>query len=359
MRKIDRRNYLKKAGLLGASGVALATAGCTSEGGDGTSTPGEDDNGGNTTTTEASVSEFEAIGQGSVNTPSYAFRVGVEDYGEPYNLDLTFKMYSASGITETRLLSGNAQTADQTVTAVAKAISNNAGVVPFQVGQAQSDYVIVAKDSIQSIKDLEGTTIGIEGIYQNAWVFTVLPMKQAGADPDTVNFRTIGFSSARTQAMMKGAVDATPLHIDQANRVTGANDNMHILAPIYEVLPNHTQTLWMTTEDMIENRRQDVVNFCKASLSCNRDLNADFSNWNKYAEEYNYAIPDNMSKQELYDFYTNAGIWLNNGGMTEERLGFIWNLLQNEMGIVENLPPYEEVVDFSITKDALADIGEA
>jgi ABC-type nitrate/sulfonate/bicarbonate transport system substrate-binding protein len=299
------------------------------------------------------------VTQGAATSPSYAYRLAMQEYDEQFNMDIIVQFYNSAGIIQSQLLTGKALGGTNGVEVIAQAAEQGAPIKIYQVAQAATDYVMIAKNDIQSLEDLEGRQVGIEGQYENAWVFTVLPMQQAGADPDQVNFRVIGFSSSRTQATLSGSVDATPLHIDQARRVLAERDDYHILATINDLLPNYTQTVWVTTDDLIQNRRQDLVNSVKAGLTANRELNNNFEVFEGLAGEYEYEIPEVMSARELYDFYVDAGLWLNNGGMTQDRFEFLWDLLENQLQLVDDMPPIEDVVDFSIAEDALADIGQA
>lgn len=339
--RVSKRRILQTAGALSVGGMA----GCLS------SITGSND---------GSSSSGEAIlaTQGSASTPSYAYRVGMEDIDEEFDMEVIVKFFNSAGITQSQLLTNEALAGTNGLAVIAQAIEEGAPIKVFQVAQAGTDYVMVTKDDIQSISDLEGRTVGIEGQFENAWMFTVVPMTNEGADPDTVDFQVIGFSSSRTQAALSGNVEATPLHIEQARQVVEERDDYHILATINDLIPQFTQTFWVTSDEAIQNRREDLVNTVKTGLTTNRRLNSDFEFFQEIADDYQYEFPESMSERELYDFYVEEGLWPNNGGMTEERFDFMFDVLKNQLQLVDEVPPIEEVVDFSIVEDALSDIGE-
>lgn len=343
MTKTSRRRLLQSAGALSVTGAAGCLGGLSGGG-----------SGGGGSTGEAILAT-----QGSASTPSYAYRVLMEETGEEFDMEIIMKFFNSAGITQSQLLTGKALGGTNGLAVIAQAINEGAPIKIHQVAQAGTDYVMIAKESIQSVSDLEGATVGIEGQYENAWMFTVVPMQNEGADPSTVNFQVIGFSSSRTQAALSGNVEATPLHIEQAQQVIAERDDYHILATVNELIPQFTQTFWVTSDEAISNRRQDLVNTVKASLAANRELNNNFEAFQRMGEQYEYEYPESMSAEELYNFYVDQGLWPANGGMSQDRFDFMWDVLQNQLQLVDEMPPVEDVVDFSIVEDALSDLGEA
>jgi ABC-type nitrate/sulfonate/bicarbonate transport system substrate-binding protein len=370
-----RRKFLRSLGLASAVGIAGCAGGGDGgdDGDDGTATPESDDSGGDagsddTTGTEdgsdesmddgstQQLTDVTLVTQGVANTPSYAYRLGMEDTDEQYGLDASVEFFTASGIIQSQLLTDEAIAGTNGVEVIAQAVEQGSPIRIYEVAQAAPDYVMVGKEDIGSISDLEGRTVGIEGRFENAWVFTVLPMRNAGADPETVNFEVIGFSSSRTQATLAGSVEATPLHIDQARRVLQERDDYQIVGTIAELLPNYTQTFWVTSEQVLQNRREELVNTVKTSVASNRRLREDFEYFQQIADSYQYEIPESLSARELWEFFVDNDVWLDNPGMSQERFDFMWELMQNDLQLSDDLPPVEDVVDFSIAEDAMADL---
>jgi len=62
---------------------------------------------------------------------------------------------------------------------------------------------------------------------------------------------------------------------------------------------------------------------------------------------------------ETYDFMVKNCIWDANSGLGEERIAFTGGLMERAGNIEKGkVPKYEDIVDLSFTKKAIADLGE-
>lgn len=125
--------------------------------------------------------------------------------------------------------------------------------------------------SIAALSDLEGRTIAVNSLYGGSHVSTMALLKEAGVDPDSVNFVTLPYNQ-QFSALEAGRVDAvvqlSPFLQDSL--ASGAQ----VLAYPQEALPGGIWNVYFVLEDFA-TENPDVVNrFVEAMQAANEYANA-------------------------------------------------------------------------------------
>ncbi|VXB90401.1 ABC transporter substrate-binding protein [Citricoccus sp. K5] len=123
--------------------------------------------------------------------------------------------------------------------------------------------LLVKEDSdINSYKDLEGKTVGLQGLQETTNLGTLLGVESEGGDPDKVNFVQVPLPGLN-DALAKGQVDAVysigsfyPAGLDMGFRPLGA--------PANEFMDGGASALWFTTTEYIDANEETVKNFQSA-----------------------------------------------------------------------------------------------
>src|SRR5881394_1531148 len=132
-------------------------------------------------------------------------------------------------------------------------------------------------DKIQSIKDLEGRTVGVSALGNADHSLTLYLLKQAGADPEKVQFATMGVNLL--EALRQGQIDAGVVQEPALTLLKRANarvlvngmdleDAKHYLGGSFEFMGVAVRT------DEIDKRRPEMVALTKALADSLKGLRA-------------------------------------------------------------------------------------
>jgi NitT/TauT family transport system substrate-binding protein len=137
-----------------------------------------------------------------------------------------------------------------------QAIAGSLGADPKIV----TSGILVKQDSpIHDYKDLQGKTVGLQGLKETTNLGTMLGVEAHGGDPKSVNFVQLPLPSLN-DAVLKGQVDAVynigsfyPAGLAQGLRAIGA--------PANEYMANGSSALWFTTKTYIGKNKRVIGEF--------------------------------------------------------------------------------------------------
>lgn len=91
--------------------------------------------------------------------------------------------------------------------------SAGADILAVASTQDKMDYVLVAQSDIDSVEELEGTSIGMSGPAGYDALLSRLAIREAGMEIDDVNFVQIGGSGDRSAALLSDRIDAATVFL--------------------------------------------------------------------------------------------------------------------------------------------------
>lgn len=216
-------------------------------------------------------------------------------------------------------------------------------------------HVVFARpEEIQSVKDLEGRTIGIgsRGALTHQLMTAVL--RKHGADPSKVNFVCIGNSAAVFKAVVAGAVDAGLGEID--NYAQQQQLGIHSLpdGDLWNELPEFTNQASYALRETIARKRDLIVRALAAAASLYRFICSPASR-ESYLMAYGDAMPqaESIEAESAWNFYQERKPFATNLLLTEERIRYLQEL-NIAMGLQSRVVPFHEVADMSLAQEALA-----
>lgn len=226
------------------------------------------------------------------------------------------------------------------------------GLGNFSTGDRHG-YWLVTRADIADWQDLIGRRYVIsspggppDGIGRYAFA-------RYGVPVDQVQFVPLGGSSARTQALLAGEVDAALIHPTDALKLVADNPGIHILSTL-----NDAPILFgidATNTRNIEERRDAVVAYVKGAIQAVREFidDQDFA-----VRAYVEAVPDADPEiiAQSWEFFVNEGVWDPNGDVDRERFEETINAYV-EIGALPAPVTWDDFFDPTIVEDALADIG--
>lgn len=215
------------------------------------------------------------------------------------------------------------------------------------------DYWMVAKTDIQAWADLVGRKFVIsspggppDGIGRYA-------LARYGVSADEVEFVPLGGSSARTQALLAGEVDAALVHPLDALQLVKDNTGIHVMSRMEEA--PLIFGVDATTAGNLETQRGMVVNYVKTVIQAVR----------RFIDDRDFAIatcleflPDADPELvgETWQDFIDRGVWHPNMEM-DQALFEATVQAYADIGALAQPVAWADFVDPTIVQEALDDLG--
>jgi NitT/TauT family transport system substrate-binding protein len=214
---------------------------------------------------------------------------------------------------------------------------------------------MVVRDNVKTMADLKGKRIGIQQPGGFADINSRAVLRAAKIDPKDVSFVTI--ATEDVPALVANQVDTAILHVEQEMFAKSKVSGLHAIARMWELQPKTLYTVATVTESTIKNKRAALEAFVRANIEATRLLYTDKAKvLPVMVKETGY--PEKVVT-EAYDTLVKACIWDANSGLSPERVDFTANLMTKVGNIpAGKTPKYDDVVDTSFAKAALAKLGE-
>lgn len=229
------------------------------------------------------------------------------------------------------------------------------GVRVFVVNLQDTDYLLVGQPQLQSLQDLSGKKVGIASAGGISDVLTRLVLRAEGVDENSVNWVTVGGTSARTAGLASGQIDAGPAHAADALAAEEQN-GLKVLWRNADTVDDYLQQGLVSTKDWLASNK-DVAQIIVDEM-------IDASRWaavnkDEYIgrSEADIEGPSGAVRSGAYDIFKEIGMFPVNGGMHADQLN---NTAQVEvdLGNIDSLPALETYTDTSFVADYLDRNGE-
>ena len=228
--------------------------------------------GGDTSNDAAANGEGEELTQMSVIVapihfePAYiADRMG---FFEDHGLDVDVRPGADAQANFAQALSGDV---DIVTTSWTVMVTSNSEGVPvktvagngYLAPDAQGSGVFVKPDSgIDSIADLEGKTLGVQGVRSGSDLAVLLAAEDEGIDPESITQVAIPFSGMQA-ALESGQVDAVMAVDPFASQIESAGmENLGNMQAKYT--PNVNSTVWAATDEWLAENSELAEKFVAA-----------------------------------------------------------------------------------------------
>jgi len=117
----------------------------------------------------------------------------------------------ATNIAIAQLQSGDIDAYSEAVSAGVGGVAAGLPLVDFALAEPRQDYVLLAKQGINSLADLKGKNIGVQDTTGVNFAQAILALGKAGLTAKDVSIVATGGQSVRLPALLAGRVDATML----------------------------------------------------------------------------------------------------------------------------------------------------
>ena len=253
------------------------------------------------------------------------------------------------------MLAGNLDVGMSPATVTAVARSKGSQTKNILANLLKYEASLVVRDNVKDMADLKGKRIGIQEPGGFADLISRSVLRAAKIDAKEVNFVTI--ATEDVPALVANQVDTAVLHVEQEMLAKSKVPSLHAVARMWEVQPKTLYTVSAVTEKTIKEKRPQLQAFVNANIEATRILYADKARVLPIIVKLT-GYPENIIS-ESYDFMVKNCIWDANSGIGPERVNFTAELM-TKAGNIEagKTPSYEDMVDQSFAKEALAKLGE-
>ena len=238
------------------------------------------------------------------------------------------------------------------------AIERGAGLKVLAAGsQIPSLAMFTGRPNINSLKDLEGKSIGTGSIGALVHQLTVTLLRKYNVDTSKIRFVNIGSSANVFRAVQAGTVDAGPSETALIE-VAGEYKVRPIPKGNMSVeLPNYTFNASWTSDRKIMSNRQVLVKMLAAYAKLYRFVQNPKSK-EAFFRARRGALPSasQADHQSMWDYLQKYKPFAENLIISPERIQYIQQL-NVQFGVQKSILPYERVADMSLAKEALKLLG--
>lgn len=215
------------------------------------------------------------------------------------------------------------------------------------------DYVLVSRQGINSLKDLEGGRLGISTPGDISDTLSRAVLQREGIDMSKVNILKIGGTGARMAALLSDQIDAGMAHADSG--LAAAEKGLNILYAVGNSTQGYLQHGLVANEKWISKDTAVTQNVVNAFIDSVRWAAGSKEEYIEFSKQWIPEVSDNI-RNEAYDIFTNINMFAVNGGLSQENLQTTLDL-ELEAGSLEEAVAFEEWVDTTFVDAYLAANG--
>ncbi|MBT3350450.1 MAG: ABC transporter substrate-binding protein [Nitrospinaceae bacterium] len=213
---------------------------------------------------------------------------------------------------------------------------------------------------INTVKDLRGKTIGIEGRggYSHTGALAVLGPNGLG-DKDVKYIKTP--PPARVPFLTKKKADAVLIHVEQVLLAKKLRPGVKAVASLWTYRPKYFYGAFMAHQDNLKAKRDAYVRFSVAMMQANRSIYKDKAGFLETADKWMKKVYKKHGGllSQTYDTFVKARIWAVNNGMPKATVDWT-NAFNKKRGkYKKGTPSYSDLIDTGIAADALKRVGGA
>jgi ABC-type nitrate/sulfonate/bicarbonate transport system substrate-binding protein len=212
---------------------------------------------------------------------------------------------------------------------------------------------IVANKKYQSIKELRGTTVGVQSLASGATTVLKRIFKKNGLDyPADYKLLAVGGGNFNLAALTSGQVSAAFLVVPLV--YSAEEQGFKNLGFYKDYFPNYQLTVMAVKRGWAAGNRSLMVRFLKGALRANRWLFANKEASVDFLAKEIQITPELARKG--WDYYTSNRIWPANGELNLEGMNFALEILAEDAKVAP--PDPLKYVDHTYLQQTIKELGE-
>jgi ABC-type nitrate/sulfonate/bicarbonate transport system substrate-binding protein len=214
------------------------------------------------------------------------------------------------------------------------------------------------KDSVKSLSDLVGKTVGIGPKNNLLHVVMIAMLRKKKIDENAVNFVEVGSNAQVFQAVRDGKVDAGPSSI--APFYEQAKFGVHSLTDgnAWTEIPEFPYQTMYAPDKAIADNRDGIVRTISAYARLFKYLQAPGSSWEEFSKARVAALPkgDESESRAQWKFGQELKPYGSDVIISNDQFGYVQNLYTS-LKIIPAPLPLEKISDMSMARDAMKMLG--
>lgn len=190
---------------------------------------------------------------------------------------------STSGIQT--MIAGRSQLASHGADEVVLGRGQGAKVTAIGSARSKQVYVLVAKDSIKTTKDLKGHTIAMSGPSGFDTLLSKFSLKEAGLKQSDAKLVQIGGSPDRGAALIAGTVDAATIFLSTWENVKDKAKGVHLIENFASTTDFPGDAYYLMT-DYIDKNPKLALGVACANLEANDWINSSESQFIEFTKRH-------------------------------------------------------------------------
>lgn len=217
-------------------------------------------------------------------------------------------------------------------------------------GTLTPNSVFTARPGINSIKDLEGKTIGTGSLGAVLHQVMVATLQKNSVDPSKVTFVNIGTTADIFRAIVAGVIDAGPCNADVYS--VADKYKLHSIGDLWKLLPEYPFQGSFATDATIRNKRETLVRTLAAHAKLFRFISGPTSK-DVYVASYVAATKGEPAQgADYWQFIRDNQPYAVNLTIPDERITLLQQLniqTKVQQKIIQN----SDIADMSLAAEAL------
>jgi NitT/TauT family transport system substrate-binding protein len=187
-----------------------------------------------------------------------------EKFGGKYGVDIKMVEFASSTTPVRALLSGDIDVYTTSPSIALTAMSRGAKLKFIGCNWPGATYVLYGAPDVKNVAQLKGKSVGVSGPGSMPDLFTREILTKNGLAETDVTYANAGGGSDRFKALLAGIVQATATSSEFVPQAKSAGFN--ILASAHDETPDFSRNCLVTTEKIIETRRDGLIRFLAANM---------------------------------------------------------------------------------------------
>ena len=232
---------------------------------------------------------------------------------------------------------------------------NGGGLTIVGVELLTTDYVLVSQKQYATLDDLRGQVIGISTPGDISDSLTRVMLKNAGVDPNELEYAQIGGTGARIAALGAGQIAGGLAHV--LNGLVGAREfDLKILANVADFVPPYAQRFLAINPVWMEANPNTAQLLVDKMIEAQRWAQDDREEYIAFGVEQLEGLPVDLANEAYDVFMSFPEFFAVNGGMDKIRPTAEVEVALGNLD-PEFLDKYDEWTDESLVKSALERLG--
>lgn len=220
---------------------------------------------------------------------------------------------------------------------------------------SKSDFSLIADNSIRTIADLRGKTIGIGDATGPAYELTAIALRSAGVPLSSVHFAVLQGRPALAGALAAGKIQASVFHVDDGYTVLQESHAVHVLLPLYKTAPKYWLSGVSVSKIYARKHGEVLVHFLTALIRADRWM------YTHKAATIKLAVAATQETRPVvttsYNFFVSHQMWSTGLDLTPAEIAYTFREFKAN-GIIKRIPSISSMFDPHYAEQALAEIGK-